>query len=59
MPWKHVWISGSELKAAHDQFEVTGIPKPILVNRNGEIVGLKADVRENNLDKVLAKLFGK
>ena len=59
MPWKHVWISGSELKAVHDQFEVTGIPKPILVNRNGEIVGLKADVRENNLDKVLAKLFGK
>jgi thiol-disulfide isomerase/thioredoxin len=58
MPWKHVWISRSELKKVHDQFEVTGIPKPILVNREGEIVGLKAELRQENLDKVLEGLFG-
>jgi thiol-disulfide isomerase/thioredoxin len=59
MPWKHVWISGDELKMIHDQFEVTGIPKPILVNLDGEIVGLGSDVREENLERVLEKVLSK
>ena len=57
MPWKHVWIGGDELKMIHDLFEVTGIPKPILVNRNGEIVGLGSDVRGENLDRILKEVL--
>ena len=57
MPWKQVWISESECKIVHDQFEVTGIPKPILVGRDGNVLGLKADVRGDNLDKFLESLF--
>jgi len=59
MPWKHAWISGGDLKLIHAQFEVTGIPKPILVDREGVILGLKSEVRGENLDRVLEKLFRK
>jgi len=58
MPWRHVWIGGGTLKRYHDLFEVTGIPKPILVNRNGEIVGMGAEMRGENLDKVVKKIIG-
>ncbi|HLP81186.1 MAG TPA: TlpA disulfide reductase family protein [Nitrosomonas sp.] len=57
MPWRHVWISESEQKMVHDQFEVTGIPKPILIDQDGTIVGLKADVRGEKLQNILAKVF--
>ncbi|MCX6138175.1 MAG: thioredoxin-like domain-containing protein [Ignavibacteriales bacterium] len=58
MPWKHVWLSKDDLKTIHDRFEVTGIPKPILVGRDGEIVGLKNEVREEKLERALEKVFG-
>jgi hypothetical protein len=59
MPWRHVWIGGDKLKKYHDLFEVTGIPKPILVNRDGEIVAIGAELRGGNLENVLATILQK
>ncbi len=59
MPWRHVWVTGEDLRRCHDQFEVTGIPKPILVGRDGTVIGLKSDVRGENLAKMLDGLMGR
>jgi len=57
MPWVHVWLSKSELKSVHDKFEVSGIPKPILVDSEGNIIGIKSEVRGEGLEKTLEKYF--
>jgi thiol-disulfide isomerase/thioredoxin len=51
MPWLHsfVGLKGEALK----QFEVVGIPKTILVNRNGEIVATGVDLRGSRLSETL------
>jgi thiol-disulfide isomerase/thioredoxin len=59
MPWKNVWLQDSERKIIHDRFEVSGIPRGILVGRDGIIVGLGPDVRGELLEKALETLFGK
>jgi thiol-disulfide isomerase/thioredoxin len=58
MPWEHAWVHPEDAKALHDTFEITGIPKPILVDGDGMIVGLKSEVRGENLEKTLGRLMG-
>jgi thiol-disulfide isomerase/thioredoxin len=59
MPWKHVWVSESQRKIIHDLFEVTGIPKPILVGRDGMVIDLGSNLRGEQLDTALEKALGK
>jgi hypothetical protein len=41
------------------EFEVDGIPKPILVDGNGMIVAMTTELRGENLQKTLEKYLGK
>jgi thiol-disulfide isomerase/thioredoxin len=59
MPWNHVWLSPANLRRVHDDFAVTGIPKPILVDREGIIVALGPDLRGDSLQRVLSKFLGR
>lgn len=57
MPWLHSFVDGgfgSELAAS---FEVKGIPKPILVNKDGTILAVDAPLRGKNLFLTLEKIF--
>ncbi len=57
MPWKHVWLSPDELKLVQNKFEISGIPKPILVDREGNIIGIKSEVRGEELERVLSMIY--
>jgi len=57
MPWKHSFVNnGFESKIAKD-FEVDGIPKPILISADGKILALSNELRGEDLDKTLALYF--
>lgn len=57
MPWCNAFIKdGFSNKIASD-FEVVGIPKPILVDRNGKIIELSRNIRGEKLLKTLEKYF--
>ncbi|HVZ39198.1 MAG TPA: thioredoxin-like domain-containing protein [Candidatus Kapabacteria bacterium] len=58
MPWKHGFAEGAFGGALGKEFEVMGIPKPILVNAAGTIVATENDLRGANLEKTLARLLG-
>ena len=58
MPWKNVCGWPDEIQSVHEKFEVTGIPRPIFVNPDGTIIGIRPELRGDNLDKVLAKYIG-
>jgi len=58
MPWNHAFLEkGFESVMAGD-FEVRGIPKPILVSPDGIIVGLSSETRGDNLLETLDRLLG-
>ncbi len=55
MPWLHTFVeNGFRSKVAQD-FEVTGIPKPILVGPAGKILEVGGALRGENLEKTLAR----
>ena len=58
MPWDHAWVQPEEVKGLQDKFEITGIPKPMLVDGDGVIVGHKSEVRGENLKKILKWVLG-
>ena len=52
--------AGWQLDQPRDrEFEVDGIPKPILVDGNGMIVAMTTELRGENLQKTLEKFLGK
>ncbi|MBC8125057.1 MAG: TlpA family protein disulfide reductase, partial [Candidatus Kapabacteria bacterium] len=55
MAWKHVFSSGLWQSAAAELFEVSGIPKPILVDPEGHIVAISDGLRGEELEKTLEK----
>jgi thiol-disulfide isomerase/thioredoxin len=56
MPWLHSLLSsGPEMKK---QFEIVGIPKAVLVDRDGRIVATDRDLRGSNLERTLARALG-
>ena len=58
MPWAHGFVEGNFKSDIARAFEVTGIPKPILVDPNGNIVAMEVDLRGDNLDATLARVLG-
>jgi thiol-disulfide isomerase/thioredoxin len=56
MPWLHAFHGWND--AAIAAFEVWSIPKAILVDRSGRIVGVDSDVQGEGLQQTLARLLG-
>ncbi len=59
MPWLHSLIKGGFDSESAKQFEVWGIPKPILVDGEGKVIAMEADLRGQNLEKTLERVLGK
>jgi thiol-disulfide isomerase/thioredoxin len=60
MPWLHAFVQKGFENPQSKEFEVDGIPKPILVDGNGTIVAMTLELRGENLEKTLEKyLSGK
>jgi thiol-disulfide isomerase/thioredoxin len=53
MPWLHTFVTNDQQLT--NAFEVVAIPRPILVDVNGKIVALDADLRGEQLEATLAK----
>ncbi|HJR06865.1 MAG TPA: hypothetical protein VJ842_06390, partial [Pyrinomonadaceae bacterium] len=58
MPWLNSFITNGFDSPLVKQFEISGIPKPILVNREGRIIATENDLRGPNLAKTLARVLG-
>lgn len=57
MPWLHSFVNGGFESTLAKQFEVIGIPKPILVDKNGMIVATDIELRGENLEKTLTRIL--
>lgn len=57
MPWKNSFIGRSDKNKLTEKFEVTGIPRPILVSKEGKILELNKDLRGSELEMTLSKYF--
>lgn len=53
MQWKHVFSPGLFNSKAAEIFEVSGIPKPILVGPDGRIIAVSEGLRGEELEKTL------
>lgn len=59
MPWHHVFLENGFEHPLSKEFEVIGIPKPILVDGNtGKILAMEGELRGENLDRTLSKFLG-
>jgi len=62
MPWTHVFLEGGFDAPVAKTFEVTGIPEPVLVGRDGTIVAIEPETRGTDLlaavEKALAREDG-
>ncbi len=59
MPWLHVYLEGANRDKIGKEFEVSGIPKPILVDPKGVIVAMEGELCGDQLDVTLRKFLGK
>lgn len=57
MPWMNAFVGPFGSNKLLDNFEVVGIPKPILVGKDGTILAMEGELRGANLEKTLAKYF--
>jgi thiol-disulfide isomerase/thioredoxin len=57
LPWLHAFVDGGFQSELARQFEVVGIPKPILVDANGIIVATEEDLRGLKLEQTLARVL--
>lgn len=55
MPWQNAYIEGGTGSEFGQRFEILGIPKPILVNPEGEIIAMDDELRGEQLEKTLEK----
>lgn len=55
MPWMHAFLAGAFNHELSKRFEVTSIPKPILVDEKGNIVAVENELRGERLEQTLAK----
>lgn len=58
MPWLHTFVEGGFRSDIARDFEVSGIPKPVLVDPNGIIVATESELRGSRLEATLAKFLG-
>ena len=59
MPWLHAFAEGMFQSDIGRRFEVSGIPKPVLVGPDGIIIASGPELRGENLEKILAEHLGK
>lgn len=57
MPWDHAFVENGFKSELAKTYEVSGIPKPILVGPNGKIVALGTELRGANLEKTLSRFI--
>ena len=59
MPWKHHFagFSGEGRATISETFEVVGIPHPILVGENGQIIAAEDSLRGEKLSQTLERVF--
>ncbi len=57
MPWLHTFVQGGFNSELGKAFEVSGIPKPVLVDPNGVIVASSEELRGEKLQETLAKFL--
>ncbi len=55
MPWLHTFLDKNVRDKVAQRFEVSGIPKPILVSPEGIILAMENELRGEELDKTLRK----
>lgn len=58
MPWTHTFVSFKDRAKLSQDFEVSGIPKPVLVDENGTILASGSELRGEGLLRVLESVFG-
>ncbi len=58
MTWSNGFVDGGFDGASALAFEITGLPRPLLVDRTGKIVAMDADLRGARLEPTLKALFG-
>ena len=56
MPWLHTFVTDDA--SITNAFEVIGIPRPLLVDRNGKIIAMETELRGEQLGKTLARFLG-
>jgi len=56
MPWFNARLSGFDSETAK-AFEIIGIPKPVLVDRDGRIIATEGELRGDALLDTLARVF--
>lgn len=58
MPWLHTFVEGELKKELDKKFEISAIPKPVLIDGNtGKIIAITNELRGEQLDKTLEKFF--
>lgn len=57
MPWLNAYLGSDWKQPIVKNFEVEGIPKPLLVGKDGKILATEKDLRGEKLDKTLLKYF--
>jgi thiol-disulfide isomerase/thioredoxin len=59
MPWKHHFagFSGEGREVVEETFEVVGIPHPILVDEDGQIIATQESLRGEKLLRTLERVF--
>lgn len=57
MPWLHTFVDGGFRSDLSQSFEVSGIPKPILVNPEGIIVAVEGELRGEQLARTLTRIL--
>jgi thiol-disulfide isomerase/thioredoxin len=58
MPWLHAFIAGGFQSALATTFQVLGIPKAVLIGRDGSVVATEGELRGQALDTTLARVLG-
>ena len=57
MPWLHAFVEHGFNNDLSKRFEVSGIPKPVLVDPKGKIIATDIDLRGENLRETLNKFI--
>lgn len=54
MPWQHLWLKDGWDSEIMDRYEVAGIPRPVLIDREGTILATGMDLRWDKLRPTVA-----
>jgi hypothetical protein len=59
MPWLHAFLEGAFYADMAREFEVSGIPKPVLVDPQGTILAAGPELRGDRLEETVAQHLGR